>query len=43
MSIHFLKQGKIPPPLLRAEVRDIILEHITALYAFFMEKRRAYG
>jgi len=33
----FLENGKIPPPLLRAEVRDIILEHITALYAFHGE------
>jgi tRNA-dihydrouridine synthase B len=33
----FLENGKIPPPLLRSEVRDIILEHITALYAFHGE------
>jgi tRNA-dihydrouridine synthase B len=33
----FLETGKIPPPLLRAQIRDIILEHITALYAFHGE------
>jgi tRNA-dihydrouridine synthase B len=33
----FLETGKIPPPLLRVETRDIILEHITALYAFHGE------
>ncbi len=33
----FLETGKIPPPLLRAEIRDIILEHVTALYAFHGE------
>ena len=37
MSMHFWKRGKIPPPLLRAQMRDIILEHITALYAFHGE------
>jgi len=33
----FLETGKIPPPLLRTQIRDIILEHITALYAFHGE------
>jgi tRNA-dihydrouridine synthase B len=33
----FLENGKIPPPLLRDEIRDIILEHVTALYAFHGE------
>jgi tRNA-dihydrouridine synthase B len=33
----FLENGKIPPPLLRVEIRDIILEHVTALYAFHGE------
>jgi tRNA-dihydrouridine synthase B len=33
----FLETGKIPPPLLRSEVRDIILQHITALYDFHGE------
>jgi tRNA-dihydrouridine synthase B len=33
----FLESGKIPPPLLRMQIRDIILEHITALYAFHGE------
>ncbi len=33
----FLDTGKIPPPLLRGEIRDIILEHVTALYAFHGE------
>ena len=33
----FLESGEIPPPLLRAQIRDIILEHITALYAFHGE------
>jgi tRNA-dihydrouridine synthase B len=33
----FLEHGEIPPPLLRTQVRDIILEHITALYAFHGE------
>jgi tRNA-dihydrouridine synthase B len=33
----FLENGKIPSPLLRTEIRDIILEHITALYAFHGE------
>jgi tRNA-dihydrouridine synthase B len=33
----FLETGEIPPPLLRAQMRDIILEHITALYAFHGE------
>jgi tRNA-dihydrouridine synthase B len=33
----FLENGKNPPPLLRTEIRDIILEHITALYAFHGE------
>ena len=33
----FLETGKIPPPLLRSEIRDIILQHIAALYAFHGE------
>jgi len=33
----FLDKGEIPAPLLRAEIRDIILQHITALYAFHGE------
>jgi tRNA-dihydrouridine synthase B len=33
----FLENGALPPKLLRSEVRDIILEHITALYAFHGE------
>jgi tRNA-dihydrouridine synthase B len=33
----FLETGKIPPPLLRTQIRDIILEHVTALYAFHGE------
>jgi len=33
----FLETGKIPPPLLRSEIRDIILAHVTALYAFHGE------
>jgi tRNA-dihydrouridine synthase B len=33
----FLDTGKIPPPLLRTEIRDIILAHVTALYAFHGE------
>jgi tRNA-dihydrouridine synthase B len=33
----FLATGKNPPPLLRSEIRDIILEHVTALYAFHGE------
>ncbi len=33
----FLDSGKIPPPLLRSEKRDIILQHVTALYAFHGE------
>jgi tRNA-dihydrouridine synthase B len=33
----FLENGKIPTPLLRSEIRDIILQHITALYAFHGE------
>jgi len=33
----FLATGKIPPALLRTEIRDIILEHVTALYAFHGE------
>ncbi len=33
----FLETGKIPSPLLREQIRDIILEHITALYAFHGE------
>ncbi len=33
----FLENGTMPTRLLRSEVRDIILEHITALYAFHGE------
>lgn len=33
----FLEQGEIPAPLLREEIRNIILEHITALYDFHGE------
>ncbi len=33
----FLEHGKKSAPLLREEIRDIILEHITALYAFHGE------
>lgn len=33
----FLESGKIPPPLLRTQVRDIILEHVRSLYAFHGE------
>ena len=33
----FLDNGALLPRLLRAEVRDIILRHITALYAFHGE------
>jgi tRNA-dihydrouridine synthase B len=33
----FLETGEIPPPLLRAQIRDIILQHITALYEFHGE------
>ncbi|MEO6079810.1 MAG: tRNA dihydrouridine synthase DusB [Steroidobacteraceae bacterium] len=33
----FLETGIIPPPLLRTQIRDIILEHVTALYAFHGE------
>ncbi|HMA11662.1 MAG TPA: tRNA dihydrouridine synthase DusB [Steroidobacteraceae bacterium] len=33
----FLETGKNSAPLLRAEIRDIILEHVTALYAFHGE------
>jgi tRNA-dihydrouridine synthase B len=33
----FLDFGQIPPPLLRAQLRDIILEHIQALYDFHGE------
>ncbi|HUG72291.1 MAG TPA: tRNA dihydrouridine synthase DusB [Steroidobacteraceae bacterium] len=33
----FLENGALLPQLLRSEVRDIILEHITALYAFHGE------
>jgi tRNA-dihydrouridine synthase B len=33
----FLDTGKISAPLLRDEIRDIILEHVTALYAFHGE------
>lgn len=33
----YLTTGKISQPLLRAEVRDIILAHLTDLYAFYGE------
>ena len=33
----FLETGKIPPPLLRSEISQIILQHMTALYAFHGE------
>ncbi len=33
----FLETGEIPAPLLRTQVRDIILEHVTTLYAFHGE------
>jgi len=33
----FLETGKIPPPLLRTQVRDIILAHIQSLYEFHGE------
>ena len=33
----FLDSGEIPQSLLRTQIRDIILEHITALYAFHGE------
>jgi tRNA-dihydrouridine synthase B len=33
----FLETGEFPPPLLRTQIRDIILEHITTLYAFHGE------
>jgi tRNA-dihydrouridine synthase B len=33
----FLETGKIPTPLLRVQIRDIILEHLSALYAFHGE------
>ncbi len=33
----FLDTGKIPPPLLRSEIRDIILAHVESLYAFHGE------
>ncbi len=33
----FLDNGEIPAALLRSEIRDIILRHITALYAFHGE------
>ncbi|MBS0380265.1 MAG: tRNA dihydrouridine synthase DusB [Proteobacteria bacterium] len=32
-----LSSGNTPPPLLRAEVRDIILAHLEALYLFYGE------
>jgi tRNA-dihydrouridine synthase B len=34
---EFLDNRKIPAPLLRSEIRDIILQHVTALYAFHGE------
>jgi tRNA-dihydrouridine synthase B len=33
----FLERGEIPVPLLRDEIRNIILEHLTALYTFHGE------
>jgi tRNA-dihydrouridine synthase B len=33
----FLDRGEIPVPLLRDEIRNIILQHLTALYAFHGE------
>jgi len=33
----FLETGALPPPLLRAQIRDIILTHLEALYAFHGE------
>lgn len=33
----YLSTGEIPRPLLRSEVRDIILAHLTDLYAFYGE------
>ena len=33
----FLERGEIPAPLLREEIRNIILEHLTALYTFHGE------
>jgi tRNA-dihydrouridine synthase B len=33
----FLETGRLPPPLLRSEVRDIILDHLEALYGFHGE------
>jgi tRNA-dihydrouridine synthase B len=33
-----LREGIAPPPLLRAEVRDIILAHLDSLYAFYGEE-----
>jgi tRNA-dihydrouridine synthase B len=32
-----LEQGNAPPPLLRAELRDIILAHLDSLYLFYGE------
>lgn len=34
-----LREGIPPPPLLRADVRDIILTHLDALYLFYGEER----
>jgi tRNA-dihydrouridine synthase B len=33
----FLTTGKTPPPLSRAELRDIILVHLESIYAFYGE------
>lgn len=33
----FLENGRLPPPLLRTQIRDIILAHLTALYDFHGE------
>jgi tRNA-dihydrouridine synthase B len=33
-----LREGILPPPLLRANVRDIILAHLDSLYFFYGEE-----
>ena len=33
-----LREGKSPPPLLRADVRDIIVAHLDSLYLFYGEE-----
>lgn len=35
--IHFFATGRVPPPLENAEVRAIILEHLSELYRFYGE------